>query len=665
MSNSDFANSGRRRLEATPLLPRKRPPLDSTAAPGRLIEHSDSNSSSASTRRRLRRRRPHSPTQRTPVATPQTQPLLPLIPSDPDLVESEVTHPQALDTKRNEIGLTLANAHDALLISKDLPAHMNAIMPQPIMGPDDHFRPPPDFLLRLQRVARTPVPAPDAPSLIFETNPQALAHNAQQIANTGYNLSQLLHHNQQTTLHFGAKFRPFEQLEDILGGHPLFGQLRTILTKGMDYRFKSELSESDRLVELTQMLERGNHKSSEAKPEIANRLLLKDVTHGFSIPIPPKTVPLIDGALVQPFGLAQQFTLTELGERVVKYRLTQDLSFSLLQEACSVNSRIDMAKYNGMIYRWCLSRLIHFIIALCLAYPNQSILISKYDYSDAYCCMVHAGSAAAQSIAVYGKVAYIALRLTFGGSPNPPTWCLFSEMVTDLANEIAICDEWNPSTLRSPAQPITPVPKLDNADGSLFAKARATAVAVPVTSTVKTDGFIDDLILVFLDTPKNRARAPHCVPLAVHATSRPHAGPSEPIPRLNILGDAKVLAEGTPDELQIVLGWTLRTSQLLIALPDDKFDAWSHDLQTMIKLGKSTFGDLETCLGRLNHSAFVIPLTHHFLSRLRDRVEQNPHKAQSITLSDDELQDLRHWARFLNAAYLGLSMNRVTIRQPT
>jgi hypothetical protein len=75
----------------------------------------------------------------------------------------------------------------------------------------------------------------------------------------------------------------------------------------MDYRFKSELSESDRLVELTKILERGNHKSSEAEPEIVNRLLLKekDVTHGFSIPIPPETVPLIDGALVQPFGLAQ------------------------------------------------------------------------------------------------------------------------------------------------------------------------------------------------------------------------------------------------------------------------------------------------------------------------------------------------------------------------
>jgi hypothetical protein len=178
-------------------------------------------------------------------------------------------------------------------------------------------------------------------------------------------------------------------------------------------------------------------------------------------------------------------------------------------------------------------------------------------------------------------------------------------MVTDLANEIALCNGWDPSTLRSLAQPVTPVPKLNTSNNSHFAIAQATAVAVPITSTIKTDGFIDDLILVFLDTPKNRARAPHCVPLAVHTTSCPHSGPQELIPCPNILGDAKVLAEGTPAELQIVLGWTLRTRQLLISLPDDKFDSWSQDLNTTIKLGKSTFGSLETCLGRLNHTAFL------------------------------------------------------------
>jgi hypothetical protein len=30
----------------------------------------------------------------------------------------------------------------------------------------------------------------------------------------------------------------------------------------------------------------------------------KDVTHGFSLPIPPEAVPLIHGAIVQPFGMA-------------------------------------------------------------------------------------------------------------------------------------------------------------------------------------------------------------------------------------------------------------------------------------------------------------------------------------------------------------------------
>jgi hypothetical protein len=48
------------------------------------------------------------------------------------------------------------------------------------------------------------------------------------------------------------------------GGHLLFNQLGIILTKGMNCSFKKELSESDHLVELTQMLEQnGNHKSSE------------------------------------------------------------------------------------------------------------------------------------------------------------------------------------------------------------------------------------------------------------------------------------------------------------------------------------------------------------------------------------------------------------------
>jgi hypothetical protein len=89
-----------------------------------------------------------------------------------------------------------------------------------------------------------------------------------------------------------------------------------------------------------------------------------------------------------------------------------------------------------MIYRWCLGRILHFIVALRLTHPGRRIFIAKYDYSDAYRRIAHAASAATQSISIFDHLAYIALCLTFGGSPNPPTSCLFSEMVTDLANEI-------------------------------------------------------------------------------------------------------------------------------------------------------------------------------------------------------------------------------------
>jgi hypothetical protein len=177
----------------------------------------------------------------------------------------------------------------------------------------------------------------------------------------------------------------------------------------MDYRFCRELNETDRLPELVGMLEGGKHKLSEAEPEQVNRLLAKDVTHGFSLPILPETVPLLAGALVQSFGLAKQFTLNESGELVVKWCLTQDLSFSLTDNKRSVNARIDMDCYNEMIYGWCLSCLIHYIVALRMKHPTSKIFIVKYNYSNAYQRVNHSAKAVAQSIAVFDGVAYVAL----------------------------------------------------------------------------------------------------------------------------------------------------------------------------------------------------------------------------------------------------------------
>jgi hypothetical protein len=262
--------------------------------------------------------------------------------------------------------------------------------------------------------------------------------------------------HQDTTLNFGSEFRPIGDLEKILGLHPNFGFFSGVLAEGMDCRFTKELPEEQQKEEVEAMMTRGNHQSVQEDSEEVAKLLAKDVLYGFSLPV------LLDlaQAMVQPAGVVKQFSLQEDGSRKLKRRRTQDLSFPLTSPAASVNKRIDMEACVEMICRWCLSRVTHFIVALRLAYPLLRIFIMKYDYSDTCQRVVHSPSAAAQSIIIFAGVAYIALRLTFGGSPNPPTWCSFSEMVTDLSNEIPLCPEWDHEKLRSPDQPEAPTPSL-------------------------------------------------------------------------------------------------------------------------------------------------------------------------------------------------------------
>jgi hypothetical protein len=231
----------------------------------------------------------------------------------------------------------------------------------------------------------------------------------------------------------------------------------------MSYHYDVKLTEAERVEELEAILARGNHKSATVETVHVSALLAKDVTHGFSVPIPMDVIRLIPGAAVQPLGMVVQQTLDEHGEPKVKRRLTQDLSFSSSPAPApsrSINKRIDMSRYPEMIFGWCLPRILHFVASLRWHKPQVKILMSKYDYSDAYRRIAHSASAAPQTIAVHDGMGYLALRLTFGGSPNPPTWCMVSEMVTDLANEICQCEEWDPIELHNPVQAVAPKPSL-------------------------------------------------------------------------------------------------------------------------------------------------------------------------------------------------------------
>ena len=94
------------------------------------------------------------------------------------------------------------------------------------------------------------------------------------------------------------------------------------------------------------------------------------------------------------------------------------------------------------------------------------------------------------------------------------------ETITDLANDILLCKEWNHQQICSPhfnrileakSQP----------DSIPFASAFLAHVYVPPTKHGKIDGYIDDLLSVMLDINENSSHGSHAVPLAMHTVGRP------------------------------------------------------------------------------------------------------------------------------------------------
>ena len=109
----------------------------------------------------------------------------------------------------------------------------------------------------------------------------------------GYDLSRLIEeNNKRSTLHYGSEFRTVDELKPLLGKHPNFHELATVLSNGMPYIFTRELDPATKFDEMQTLIDRGNHKSAQENPEQVGILLGKDVHHGFVIPIPRKLFTL-------------------------------------------------------------------------------------------------------------------------------------------------------------------------------------------------------------------------------------------------------------------------------------------------------------------------------------------------------------------------------------
>jgi hypothetical protein len=572
--------------------------------------------------------------------------------------------------KRNVQRLREATASDQKILSKYLPSDISIFFPFGVRGPDDYYQPSRKWVQEVLEVARTICKVPNPPLVRLGMDVEDLNHNTNFLADCDWDLEKLFQQHAGTTVDHGSEFRPVEQLRQIVGQHPGFAYLKKMLTSGFDYHLERELTEQERKSELKAQFDRGNHKSALQNIEEVRALLTGDVRRGFILPIRADAIFNVKRLHLQPGGMVRQLSLKADGSRQPKSRFTHDLSFSITQHDASVNARVDISKHPEMVYGWCLLRLIHYIAALRVRHPDVRILISKFDYADAYKRISQSPRSSAASVICFGDVAYICWRMVFGGSPNPAGFSGFSEMLTDLANEIAMSD-YEPEDYTSPTVRESHLSVRETeAANAKFAKAIMPAFEVPTTSNSIRDCFIDDIIDCHLDTDKNRRRAGHIVQMAVHVMSRPHAGEDlEPVPRKPLLGPDKLEAEGRSSERQIVLGWEIRTRDITVALPYDKHLAWREDLVAMIRAAKVSKKELESMIGRLNHASFLIPLSRHFLNELRkkcDPTQQVGHTSrQTVRLNKHEIADLELWLEFLDVARRGISINILTVRTPT
>jgi hypothetical protein len=260
------------------------------------------------------------------------------------------------------------------------------------------------------------------------------------------------------------------------------------------------------------------------------------------------------------------------------------------------------------------------------------------------------------------KLALISLRLTFGGAPCPYEWGVISESVCDLANALLHDDDWDPQHLSAPTTP----PPRDALDDSIpFGIGKPLIVDIPVDPRGTVDCYIDDTIglTVDLENTNNVTRMENVIPLAIHAIARP-VHKHEPIPRDEMAAEQKFKAEGALEERKTILGWLFDLRRLTVALPENKFVAWSESINSMLATGKSTPRELEQLIGRLSHLSSIIPMINHFLSRLRD-AHLHHKKRRTIQLSDNCKMDLELMHQMLELGRSGIDLNTIAYLAPT
>ena len=504
------------------------------------------------------------------------------------------------------------------------------------------------------------------PVFKFEVSQFAAYHNYAKLLEANFNLESLLNTKERSVTSYGSEFNNTTELDNLLGGHPRWSQLRRRIERGSDWELE-EISEEVRRKDLEAAIERGNHKSTVIHKEFLAEALEKEVKKGWMLILPLEKAKHIPNLIMSPMGVVEQLGINEAGEFVTKRRITHDLSFPGKFSKSSINSRVKLDTLEPCMFGHTMLRIIHKIVQLRAIHPKKKIWLRKDDTKSAYRRM-HLNERIVFKTGVQiqtkdAKYLLLSLRLPFGGSPCPSEFCLLSDVITDVINDLLVSDEWIPKNLHSHYLRKIPKPKALG-ESVPFATAKEMSVRIDEGDICKADVFIDDIITVGVDVKDHLLRIMAAPSTVMHAFTHEAKGNTH-IARQDFIVDDKNEAEGGPEEVKIVLGWKVNTRSLRVQLPFHKFKAWTEQINSIRKRKTVNAKELQSALGRMENIAIMIPMFGHFLNNIRTlEIKANlTEKNQVITKRVRD--DLILATKFIKRAHEGVNMNTLTFRTPT
>ena len=176
------------------------------------------------------------------------------------------------------------------------------------------------------------------------------------------------------------------------------------------------------------------------------------------------------------------------------------------------------------------------------------------------------------------KIAYILSRVPFGVSAGPSRFSTVSEAFFDLIYDLLLEKSWNPETLKVDGwDHLATIPQ-DN--GKPLGTASELIVKVP-DNDFMCDGYIDDGILLVVETHNPAQRLTHAGPVVADAIFR-LTNEEFDLGRAEVLSTEKLAAELRPDVIKKILGLVIHSSKFRIYLTTDKYLDWTEDINTLL-----------------------------------------------------------------------------------